>query len=631
LYDENLAHHLSFLSTAVKGQSLLLSTIKRPPITHPTLRSWQTPPNQKPIHASSVSNIMVAFRRWKIGAGSLFLSAGGRLCLPSVYSLVTPTVSKKASLTFPSDKKTLSIPTRLYQATKASSESPSTMNSRQKRVSKLQEWATDFAGIQFSTGNLAIQQIPDAGLGLIATKNVEPGSVLITVPTSIAMSVELPRGGPDDASVDKALVEDRSVFRSLPWYAQFALYLYKLDQISSIKGQEYDMRPWLNSLPRKFTTPLHWTQKQRNEWLQYPHMEESVERQEASLKDMYQKLQSCTTSKGSTMTWDDFVWGCETARSRAFSGGYTGAPFNPFIYAFTLVLVTAYIGLNLGTLEQAANGAALVFCASILRDFVLPKFFRNKKYVICPVIDMCNHNSITTTANVAYEFFGNAYSLSTTSTVAANSEIFISYGSRSNDQLLQYYGFVEKDNPHDVYVMPPLREWDIAALEKACGGPFGSGKLQKLDRAGLLGKSKEEAEKISTVVGNENFSEDDATSEGNPRGGVIVSRTAGVDPAVIQALRALVSTDQEWQEAGESIGNFAAKVNLENERKARLAARTALEIELASKSTTLEEDREVLKQLSSSQLSAEEEEERTSLFFRIEKKKLLKETIDKLQ
>jgi hypothetical protein len=110
-----------------------------------------------------------------------------------------------------------------------------------------------------------------------------------------------------------------------------------------------------------------------------------------------------------------------------------------------------------------------------------------------------------------------------------------------------------------------------------------------------------------------------------------VSRTAGVDLAVIQALRALVSTDQEWQEAGESIGNFAAKVNIENERKARLAARTALEIELASKSTTLEEDREVLKQLSSSQLSAEEEEERTSLFFRIEKKKLLKETIDKLQ
>jgi len=33
--------------------------------------------------------------------------------------------------------------------------------------------------------------------------------------------------------------------------------------------------------------------------------------------------------------------------------------------------------------EQAANGAALVFCASVLRDFVLPKLFKTKKYVIC--------------------------------------------------------------------------------------------------------------------------------------------------------------------------------------------------------------------------------------------------------
>jgi hypothetical protein len=116
----------------------------------------------------------------------------------------------------------------------------------------------------------------------------------------------------------------------------------------------------------------------------------------------------------------------QMARLRAFSGGYTGAPFNPFIYAFTLVLVTVYIDLNLGTLEQAANGVALVFCASILRDFVLPKFFRNKKYAICPILVMCNHNSITTTTNVVDAFFENAYSLSTTSTVAANLEIFIS-------------------------------------------------------------------------------------------------------------------------------------------------------------------------------------------------------------
>lgn len=490
-------------------------------------------------------------------------------------------------------------------------------------------------GIQVAPNAIAIKESNSGGLGLVATKSIEAGSVVVTVPASVALSVELPRGGPDDADVDRGLVRDRSVFRTLPWYVQFALYLYKLDKVSSTK-QNVDMRPWLDSLPRQFSTPIHWDAEDRSGWLQYAHMVESVERQETSWKSHFDTLRGCTTPSASGMTWTDFVWGCECARSRAFSGGYSGSPFNPLTYIFTLLLVTAYVGLNLGTLEQAANGAALVVCASILRDFVVPKFFKTRKYVICPIIDMCNHQSRMgrTTASVAYEFFANAYSLATVSVVPTNTEVFISYGSRSNDQLLQFYGFVEADNPHDTYVMPPLREWDIAALEETVGsGPFAPGRLQKLDRAGLLGKSLSEvkASLASSSVGDE-ADADGTTSEGNPRGGVVLSRAVGIDPAVIQALRALVSTDQEWQEAGESIGNFAAQVSADNERKARLAARTAIESELFAKTTTLEEDRAMLKRLESNKKAGGQEmEERIALEFRIEKKKLLKETIERLR
>jgi hypothetical protein len=322
------------------------------------------------------------------------------------------------------------------------------------------------------------------------------------------------------------------------------------------------------------------------------------------------------------MTWEDFLWGCECVRSRAFSGGYTGSPFNPFVYVLTLLLVTVYVGLNLGTLEQAANGAALVLCASIWKDFVVPKVFRSKKYVICPVIDMCNHKSIGTTAQVAYEYFADAYSLAANVQVSKGDEVYISYGDRSNDQLLEYYGFVEQDNPHDVYIMDPLREWDIAALEDACGGSFAPGRLGKLDCAGLLGKSAD-----SPLVEDQ---ADDGEASGNPRLGVVLTRAAGIDPAFIQALRALVSTDEEWEAAGEAVGNFAAEVGDENERKARLAARTAVEMELASKPTTLEEDKELLKRMGSCK-SGMEAEERLAVQFRIEKKKLLRETIDKLR
>lgn len=33
----------------------------------------------------------------------------------------------------------------------------------------------------------------------------------------------------------------------------------------------------------------------------------------------------------------------------------------------------------------------------------------------------------------------------------AGEQVFISYGRRSNDELLQRYGFVESDNPNDIY------------------------------------------------------------------------------------------------------------------------------------------------------------------------------------
>lgn len=37
--------------------------------------------------------------------------------------------------------------------------------------------------------------------------------------------------------------------------------------------------------------------------------------------------------------------------------------------------------------------------------------------------------------------------------------VFLSYGPVSNDDLLQYYGFVERDNPSDAYVLQDMGKW----------------------------------------------------------------------------------------------------------------------------------------------------------------------------
>ena len=222
--------------------------------------------------------------------------------------------------------------------------------------------------------------------------------------------------------------------------------------------------------------------------------------------------------------------------------------------------------------------------------------------------------------DVAFEFFGDAYSLSIKGgTVQKGEELFISYGARSNDQLLMYYGFVEENNPHDVYIMPQLREWNIQALEDACGRSFGPGRLAKLEKAGLLG----------FISGSSSESDDSGAT--NRGGGVVISRAGGVDPSIMQALRALVCSDEIWEDAGEAIGAFAEENSggPQTERVARLAARTALEMELASKPTTIEDDRDLLKLIDSTSI-ASDNEEKLAIQFRIEKKKLLQECIDQL-
>jgi hypothetical protein len=174
------------------------------------------------------------------------------------------------------------------------------------------------------------------------------------------------------------------------------------------------------------------------------------------------------------------------------------------------------------------------------------------------------------------------------------------------------------DNAHDVYVMPPLREWDIAALEEACGRKFQSGRLQKLERAGLLGGS-------SLGKGKE---DEDAFEEGvaNRGRGVVVTRAAGIDPAILTALRVLVSSEEEWESVGEAVGNLVTENSggKENERLARVAAQKALELELLAKPTTLKEDEETWKNRDSLGVGIEDI---LALQFRMEKKKVLKETI----
>jgi hypothetical protein len=475
--------------------------------------------------------------------------------------------------------------------------------------------------------------------------------IVLSVPSSVALVVESSTRTTTDtttttsaASTATSTTKNRIV---TPWYVKMALKLCTLDATSitdttsmstttTTTSLPSSYQPWIQSLPRQFDTPFHWSETTIQQ-LQYPYLQNAIHRQRQEWQMYYQTyyVQQQHVHKNNNdntspfISYEHFVWGCECARSRAFAGSYSGSAYNPNIYLFTLALITLYVGGNFGTIEQAANGAAVVLAATILKDFVVPKLFQVKRYVICPMIDMTNHHSRKAQGEVAFEYFSNNYSLSIKSgtILQPNEQIFISYGTRSNDQLLQYYGFVESHNPHDVYVMSPIREWDISALEMACGRTFQPGRLQQLDSAGLLGPTK------SNENDDETTNEDGDNKQDSTRDGVVLSRGIGLDPAILQALRVLVSTDDEWNTAGRSIGNFSIERNRDNEQCARIVARTAIAMELSTKPTTIEEDIALLKQMDSmSRIMVDTSNaERLALQFRIEKKRLLQETMELLK
>ena len=210
-----------------------------------------------------------------------------------------------------------------------------------------------------------------------------------------------------------SLTSKAKAYIDAPWWAKLSVDLYVCDAINSRravngKGSDdgsdtVDMRPWFDSLPREFDTPIRWTEEERTD-LQYNPLVSMVAAQERYYQSTYDTLSSAVDPSSamakSDWTYEDFLWGADCARSRAFSSAYGGAAFDVEPFALTLLLVAAHVGLNMGSIEHAANGAALVFCGSILRDFVLPKLFLSKKYVICPFNGMANHKGIEKEGNV---------------------------------------------------------------------------------------------------------------------------------------------------------------------------------------------------------------------------------------
>lgn len=153
-------------------------------------------------------------------------------------------------------------------------------------------------------------------------------------------------------------------------------------------------------------------------------------------------------------------------RSRAFSGPFEGSEFSERVRLTTLgwVLAAASYGIDPDNAPRAVGAAVSVMLFIYLKDLLTRRQFDGelRRFALCPAIDLLNRDddddadygdSATaggSLGGVAYGYFTDCFDVVASRDVAAGDEVTISYGPRSDADLLMRYGFVPSgSNPAD--------------------------------------------------------------------------------------------------------------------------------------------------------------------------------------
>jgi len=354
------------------------------------------------------------------------------------------------------------------------------------------EWAED-QGIKSEQLRLAEF---DGGLrGVGAQSSISSGDAVLSVPVASVLRVI---GGNSRLPSKLQGYVSEQTWRDAEWWGQLALLLlWEKGMGRKASTEPTKFKAWIDMLPKSMNTPLHWTEAEIEE-LQYQPLVSKCIRQRTAWKVLYKQVQKDNPD----IREDEFYLACEMARrcvrgfacmlvctcvpvpvctcvcacacagnccahmrfrascdtrgnvttcSRAFSGPFVNRLPKDQIF-LTGLLVAVSTQLNILDSASAVIGTVAVLLWIVGNALLVPRIFGLTHYVIAPMIDMVNHNGKPgAAAGVTYQALQASFEVLATKPYAAGDQVFISYGERSNDQLLQYYGFVESPNSQDVY------------------------------------------------------------------------------------------------------------------------------------------------------------------------------------
>ncbi|CEM11951.1 unnamed protein product [Vitrella brassicaformis CCMP3155] len=472
--------------------------------------------------------------------------------------------------------------------------------------------------------------------GLIATDTVKAGEIMLGVPkyqTLEALS-STSKGARADANPFPFLSD--GYCGEAPWDVRMALtLLYEKRQ-----GEASDFSSWISLLPKsgQTTVPFFW-QESEIAALQCPYIQQRLRAQQQKWRDGYRKLRAAMLEARAAgretvdISEDDFFWALDVVRSRsiATSEALYDFRFLPSVVGFSVaekllssVLDTPeWLSVGLNTL------AAIFFSIFAWNAWRVFQRQGGSRFLI-PGIDLLNHSSHTETT-VEFNGLMGQFEVPAAEGKSPNEQICLNYGARSNDQLLQQYGFIEEGNPHDTYVIDiikTLRDPQCISQLRAMAANNGDDEFFATKDDG----SERLAERLLKRL-------QQLQQQGYVdmlRTLVIERRVGGracFDSGSQQLIRFLVAHGD--QETNLPLQRFGEEVSESNERRASVVLRAAAATELSKLPTTLEQDlteldagasgSQNIRAISTRSEPRASQRERLAVRYRVEKKRLLRE------
>lgn len=270
----------------------------------------------------------------------------------------------------------------------------------------LQKWLSD-SGLPHQ--KMGIDKVEVGERGLVALKNIRKGEKLLFVPPSLFITADSEWSSPEIGSVLKQY--------SVPDWPLLAIYL--ISEASLQKSSRWSN--YISALPRQPYSLLYWTRAELDRYL-----EASQIRQRA--------IERITGVIG---TYDDL-------RLRIFSK-------YPDLFP-----------------EEVFNMESFRWSFGILFSRLVRLPSMDGKVALVPWADMLNHSCEVETF-LDYDKSSQGVVFTTDRAYQPGEQVFISYGKKSNGELLLSYGFVPKEgtNPSDSVELPlSLKKSDKCYKEK---------------------------------------------------------------------------------------------------------------------------------------------------------------------